>query len=177
MPGFTPVQTNYKARNANSVIIMIGSQPVGFAQTAPHKFSFGTEQLYGIGSALPQEIQQLKISPQITVDAFALTTAGLLALGILPTSPLSSILANNQFNMRIIDGQTNAALFTYVGAQAGDFSEQITANQVVTDSITFLALDVLDETGNSILNSGQNAFSITSLIGAAINGLGAAITG
>lgn len=161
MPGYSPQQTNYKARNANSVIILIGSQPIGFAQTLPLRYSFGTEGLYGIGSAMPQEIQQLKVAPEFTLTSFSLTNAGLTAIGVPVTTPLNAILANNQFNMLVVDGQTKAPLFTYVGAQAQNFDSQVQANQVVTETTSWLSLDVLGLQGQSILNSGQNAFQIS----------------
>lgn len=153
MPAFNQTQLNYKARNANSVTILIGNQPIGFAQTVSHTFDFGSEQLYGIGSAMPQEVQQLRVSPQITVDSFALTQAGLQALGY-PIN-LASVLANNQFNLFVVDGPSGEAIYTYVGGVASNFNENIPANRPITDAITFLCMDVYDSTGQSILNQGN----------------------
>ena len=150
MPAFNQKQLANKARNANRVTVMIGDQVIAFAQTTSHSFDFGTQQLYGIGSALPQENQQMRVSPQITIDSFALTQAGINAVG--ETQNLSSILANNQFDMHVVDGDTNDPIYTYVGCVASNFSENIPANQPISDSITFLAMDVLDQTGQSILN-------------------------
>ena len=161
MPAFGQSQLNYNARSGNTVTIMIGSQPIAFAQTVSHTFEFGTEAFHGVGSAKPQEIQQLKVQPQITVDNFALTSNGqqlVEALGINP--PLSSLLANNSFNIAIVDGSTSEALFTYVGSVASNYNMNIPANQPITEAITFMAMDVLDDTGQSILN-GPNALSIT----------------
>lgn len=153
MPAFNQQQANNRARNANSVTVMIGDQVIGFAQTTAHSFDFGAEALYGIGSAKPQEIQQLRVSPNISIDSFALTQQGLNILG--QPSNLSSVLANNQFNFYIVDGTTGVALYTYVGCMASNFSENLPANQPISDSISFLAMDVLDSTGNSILNVGS----------------------
>lgn len=174
MPGFNQQQLAYNARNANSVTIMVGDQPVGFAQTTSHSMDFGTEGLYGVGTAMPQEIQQLRNSMSITLDAFSLTAAGLLALG--QPSNLASVLANNQFNLHVIDGATGQALFTYVGCVANNFSENIPANQPISDSITFTAIDVLDSTGQSIVNVG-NAYQVPANIGAqAAGSLGVTVT-
>lgn len=106
---------------------------------------------------MPQEVQQLRVSPQITLDAFALTQAGFKALGY--PSNIASILANNQFNLSIIDGPSGEALYTYVGGVASNFSENIPSNRPITDAITFLCLDVLDSSGQSILNQG-NAYQV-----------------
>jgi len=167
MPGFNQQQLAYKARNANSVTIMIGDQPIGFAQTTSHAFDFGSEQLYGIGSSMPQEVQQLRISPNITLDSFALTTLGLRALGY-PTN-LASVLANNQFNFFVVDGQSGQALYTYVGAVASNFNENIPTNRPITDAITFLCMDVLDSSGQSILNQG-NSYAVPTQVPTGVGG-------
>ena len=164
MPSFNPQQLQYSARSANSVTILIGDQPIAFAQTVSHSFDLGAEGFYGVGSAKPQEIQQLKVAPQITVDNFALTITGQLLIeagsGSISATPLASLLANNQFNLFVIDGTSGVALFTYVGGVASNFNENIPANQPITDAITFLCLDVLDSTGQSLL-TGPNALTIT----------------
>lgn len=175
MPGFNQQQLSPRVRNANQVIILLGEQPIGFAQTTSHSNDFGTEGLYGVGTSMPQEIQQLRNSPQITLDAFALTEQGLAILGY--QSDLYSILANNAFNLCVADQLTGLALYTYVGSVAQNFSESIPANQVVTDAITFLALDVLNASGQSILNVG-NAYQFPSNAGVGGGiGLGISVNG
>ena len=173
MPGFNASQLNYNARNANSVVVLIGDSAIAFAQTVDPSTDYGAEQLYGVGNAKPQEVQQLKISPRITLNQFALTAAGnaLLQQGV----NLVSILSNNQFNISVIDGNLNQVIYTYIGCVANTFGETISANQVVTDATTFLALDVVDQTGQSILN-GPNAFTISAQVGVAGSGLGIAVT-
>jgi hypothetical protein len=174
MPGFNPNTLAYKAENANSVVVLIGDQPVAFAQTVNHRFGLGTEVLRGIGNAKPQEIQQLMASPEITLDNFALSSLGntLIQGG----TNFASIIANNQFNISITNGLTGTVLYTYVGCVARDFSESIAANRPITDAISFDAMDVLDQSGQSILN-GQNAFTTTTQVGAAVNGgLGISVT-
>lgn len=167
MPGFNPSQLNYSALNANEVVLLIGAQPIAFAQTVNHRFSFGTEMLYGVGNAKPQEIQQLRIAPEVTLDNFALTSSGnnLIQGG----TNFASIIANNQFNIAVTNGVTGNVLYTYVGCVARDFSESIASNRPVTDAITFDAMDVLDQTGQSILN-GPQAYQIPSAQGVPVNG-------
>lgn len=157
MPAFNQQQVAYKARNANSVVVLIGDQPVAFAQTVNHTFGYMTEGMYGVGTAKPQEIQQLKNAPTITIDTFALTAAGISIITAGQTLP--ALLANNSFSVCIVDGITNAAQLTYVGCVCSDFNESIGANRPVTDTITFLAMDVLDPSGVSILN-GPNAIQV-----------------
>ena len=73
MPGYGGVQQANTAQNGNNVAAMIGSIVVAFAQTVGHQLGMGTEQLYGVGSAKPQEIQQLRTSPSVSLDFFTLS--------------------------------------------------------------------------------------------------------
>jgi len=173
MPGYNQQAAQNQARNANTVAILIGDQIVAFAQTVSHSYGFGTEQLYGVGTALPQEIQQMRVSPAISLSGFALTDDGIAQLA--GGNNIAYLLANNQFNLIVCDGATNLPLFTYVACQASNYAETIAANQPVTQDIPFLALDVWDQNGNSVLNSGQNAITISTIAasaGAVAGGLG-----
>ena len=150
MPGFNAQQLAQQVRNANSVVVLIGDQPLAFAQTVTHSFDFGTEGLYGIGTAKPQEIQQLKIAPEVTVDQFNLSALGVQLLQ--SGQSFASLIANNSFNICIVDGSTNAAILTYTGSVASNYSETIASNRPITDAIRFMSLDVLGPDGVSILN-------------------------
>ena len=151
MPGYNPTQLNYNVLNANQVMVQLGDAIVAFAQTAPHSLDFGSEALYGVGDATPQEIQQLRMLPQITLEFFALTQEGITLLG--GGNRLAYQLANNQFQLHIIDNQSSTVIFTYVDCVAQNFSETLVSNRPVIDSVPFLAMDILDTDGNSILNS------------------------
>lgn len=175
MPGFNQQQLNYSARNGNGVAIYLGDTNIAFAQTTSHNNDMGNEGLYGVGTAKPQEIQQMKMTPQVSIDAFALTQAGIAKFQGGISIPL--ILADNQFTLVIMDGITDNVLFTYVGCVAGGYSETISANQVVSYSINFLALDCLGPDGTSMLE-GQNAIAVQSNGGALVNGgLGISVGG
>lgn len=157
MPGYSSQQLANKVQNANACTIAIGDQIVAYAQTVTHSFGFGTEGLYGVGTAKPQEIQQMKNAPQISIENFALSKLGLqITAG---GAVLSQLLGNSQFNISIIDGINNETLLIYFGGVSQDFNETIAANRPVTDTYTFLCLDVLDPIGNSLL-SGQNAIIV-----------------
>ena len=173
MPGFNKQAVANNARNGNSVAAMIGDQVIFFAQTVGHQFPFGTEQLYGVGSALPQEVQQLRVSPQISIDSLALTAQGTNSLQ--GGTNLNYILAGYQFDFHVYDGLTETVIYTYVGCKCQNFSESVPANAPVRDTYSFLAQDVMDNFGNSILNTGENAIGIaTASVGVSANlgGLG-----
>lgn len=151
MPGFNPTQLNYNVLNANQVMVQLGDAIVAFAQTAPHSIDFGAEALYGVGDATPQEIQQLRILPQITLEFFALTQEGINLLG--GGQRLAYTLANNQFQIHLIDNQSGVVVFTYVDCVAQSFSETLVSNRPVIDSVPFICMNVLNSDGVSVLAS------------------------
>ena len=144
-----------------------------FAQTVGHQLAMGTEQLYGIGTANPQEIQQLRMSPSFSLDSFTLTQAGINLLS--GGTRIEYLLAGNSFDMHVVDGVTNQTVFTYVAAKAQNMAQSIPANAPVRSTFSFLALDVLDNNGNSIMALPDNALTIASA--AATAGLGASNLG
>lgn len=157
MPGFTQEQLNYNALNGNNVAVLIGDQTIAFAQTTDHNIDFGTETQYGIGSARPQEIQQLKLAPTINITQFALTNIGKQAIQG-NTQNLISLLANNQFNIHVVAAD-GTSLYTYVGCVCTTSGQNIPANAIITETLSFQAMDVLDSSGKTILTS-TSAFSL-----------------
>lgn len=150
MPGYNQQQLLYKVQNANACSILIGDVVVGFGQTMAPTMDFGTEGIYGIGSPKPQEIQQLRFSNVITLDKYRLTKEGEAFFGV--TTPLWTLLANNYFDFFLLD-ENGDAFLAYVGAVAQNNNLSINANTPLTEGMSFLALDVLDSQGQSVLNS------------------------
>jgi hypothetical protein len=104
----------------------------------------------------------LRAAPQITIDSFSLPENGMQVLGY--PSDLALILADTEFNFYIKDGITNSMLFTYVGGVATNFNQNIPANQIITDALTFLCADVLGPAGTSIISS-SDAYTFPALYG------------
>ena len=150
MGSFNQKALNPQFLTGNAVVILIGSQEIGFGQSSTYNIGFGAEQFYQIGTAKPGEIQQLRYSPSVTIDSFLLTKAGLSAFGYPGSTPLRDILANNKFNIHLTDYQNNV-VFIFVGCTAGSINTNAPANAQITEAIDFVALDVLDESGSSIL--------------------------
>jgi hypothetical protein len=150
MPGYNQQQLLYKVRNANACAIMVGDQLIGFGQTASTSIDMGGEGLYGIGSAKPQEIQQLEFTNTFTLDRLMLTDEGSAFFG--ENAQWITILAYNSLNFFLLDTDGTAFL-SYVGAVATSTNLNISANQPLTEGTSFLALDVLDSDGVSVLNS------------------------
>ncbi len=157
MPGYSQTQLLYKVANANACSILLGDVVVGFGQTMAPAMDFGTEGLYGIGSAKVQEIQQLRFTNTITLDSYRLTAEGNRFFGV--TQPLWTLLANNYFEFFLLD-EVGAAFIAYVGCVAQANNLNIASNTPLTEGMTFLALDVLDTNGVSVLNSNSlNVFN------------------
>lgn len=157
MPGYNQQQLLYKVQNANACSIMIGDVVIGFGQTAAQNIDYGTEGLYGIGSAKPQEIQQLKFTNSFTLDKYKLSKEGMAYFGV--DQALWVLLANNYFDFFLLDTDGTAFL-AYVGAVAGSNNMSAAANTPMTEGMSFLALDVLDSDGVSVLNSNSaNVFN------------------
>lgn len=164
MAAYSAQQLSYDALNSNQVKVMIGTQVIAYAQTTTHSTDAGTQQLYGIGDQNPQEVQQLRNSPSISLEYFELTQRGIDSLGT--GQSLIYNLFNTQVDIHIVDSQSGQTKFTYVGSVMSSYSSSVATNSIVISSVSFLAMDVLDNQGNSILNS-NSAFSLASLIASA----------
>ena len=149
---------------------MLGDQLVSFAQSVSTQISFGSEQLYGIGTALPQEVVQLRVSPSFSLDSFALTAAGLTILS--GNQRLEYLLAGKSFEMHVLDGNTNTVMLSYVGAKAQNVGMNIPTNAPLRNTFAFLALNVLDPFGKSIIDDGLNIISVAVPIAAAVTPFG-----
>lgn len=164
MPSFNQQALVNKIRSGNAVSIMAGDQVIGFGQTTTNGIDFGTEQFFGIGSKKPQENQQLKYSPTLTLDNLQLTAAGLKYFGY--STPWLKVLVNTQLNFAIADN-TGKAILTYVACTAQNFTSTIPVNQPITEATSFVAMDILDENGVSILDDGTDAVLVNVLANAA----------
>ncbi len=162
MPGYSPQVIANSVMTGNNVAVMVGDQVVAFAQTSGSQISFGTEQLYGIGTAKPQEVQQLRVSPSFSLDAFSLTAQGLTVLG--GGQRLEYILAGQSFDMHVLDSITNTILYTFIAAKAQNVSMNVPANAPLRTTYAFLALDVIDTLGDSIIDAGDNAIAVAATI-------------
>jgi hypothetical protein len=150
------------ALSGNQVAISIGDIVVAFAQTVGHQTPMGGTQLYGVGTSKPQEIQQLIMSPQVSLDSFALTKAGVTLLS--GGTNLFFSLVGFIYDIHLLDGTTQplTTMLSYIGCKAQNAAESIPTNAPIRQTITFLAMDVLDPDGNSIITSSDNAISVAS---------------
>ena len=158
MPSFNQQPLTSKVLSGNNVVIFVGGQVIGFGQSAPTSIDFGAEQFYGIGSSMPQETQQLRVAPEITLTSFALTSAGIASLG--ETTPWIQVLSNTEMDIQLVDASGNT-IVTYIACTARSYSSNLTVNQPVTEDTAFMALDVQGPNGQSVFTAtGAYAFSL-----------------
>ncbi len=149
MPGSFNAQTNkYNVLNSNNVAIYIGTVPIAFGASLAVQTAFGARALFGVGSLRPQEIQQLQVLPALTLDTMVLSSGGLQTLGY--PSSLLAVLANNKLAITVVDN-TGVPLFNYIDCTADNNSIQIAQNSPIAENVSFLARDVLDGNGVSLL--------------------------
>ncbi len=145
---FQATPLNYKVQNTNSVSILMGSEPIAFAQSSSFGINFGTIPLKGIGSAKPQEILQDDFTPTISINSLVMTPGGL----NLVQSPgsQSAVLANSSYTILML-GEGFLPIYYFVGCVCNDFNVSLSANAPMSQTMTFTAMDVLDPFGISIL--------------------------
>ncbi len=134
--------------SANNVLIMMGSQEVGFGQTASFKLGFNVKAQFGIGSQKIQELQSQRFIPSVTLSMFALSNTGVRILNA--PSTLADLLATSALNLVVLDN-FGQPLYIYEGCMVNDFDLQIDVTRPVVQKIQFYAMDVLDNLGMSIL--------------------------
>jgi hypothetical protein len=162
-------QLNYRVLNGNAVALLVGDQVIGFGQTSSQSIDFGSDNIFGIGSAKIGEVQQQRLVPTITLDRMALTAEGVSFFG--ESTPWASILANTQLDIHVISN-AGVPVFTFVSCTCSSFSQSVPANAAVTQQTSFVSLDVLDSNGNSILNSNSAINLSAAAVGGVVNFLG-----
>lgn len=170
MAGYSPTALANKVRNANGVSILVGDQIVGFAQNLSVAINTGAESLYGVGSAKPQENQQLRFDVSVSLDSLELTEEGMAYFGI--TTTWVKALMGNALTFHEVD-YSGKTLQTVVGCVAQNFTRTTPVNQPITQATSFLCMDVLDSTGASVLSIDPggvttDASSLISNIGASV---------
>ena len=106
MPNINAEALKYAIRNSNDVQITLGTDTVAFGQPLTDSVAFGTDSFYGVGTARPQEIQQLRITLSITLDFLSLTAKGRTLLNN-PTDWLT-VLNQNSFDISVFHQLNNA---------------------------------------------------------------------
>jgi hypothetical protein len=146
---YAPIPALYRARNGNQCIIFVGATPIAFAEAFDFTIDYGAQQVYGIGSEKPQDLQQLKFAPRFSLRSIELTTQGQLLVGS-GQANLRNYLGNNYFNVGVFTADDSIIDLTFLMAMATSVRTTIPANGLVTDTFDCLAMDVINELGQSL---------------------------
>lgn len=150
MSSFAGKNLNYNVQSGNDAAVFIGDVRIAFGQDLTMNTSYGTQALRGIGSAMIQEIQQLIVTPSITLSNLYLSKRGTQQLGL--QYELASVLGGNQFTIALHDSDGNQ-IRQYLGCVCDTDNLNAPVNAVFSESVTFMAKDVLDANGVSLFTS------------------------
>ena len=141
---------SYSVQNSNSVSVLVGSVPVAFGQSVEWGISFGTVQIKGIGTVKPQEILQDNLTATVTIRSLVMVPS-LLYPNAAP-SAYASILGSGTQTINIaLTGNSPADLLYFTDCTCDQFLVSLRTNKPLTQQFTFLAMDVLDQFGISVL--------------------------
>lgn len=148
MSNFNPIPIAQQVMTANNVVILLGIQEIGFGQGVFFDTDFNALPLHGIGSQKPQEIQSQVFRPYVDILMLNLSNIGLTLLNY--PSTLGDLLGLNQFNI-VMMGYNNLPMYTFVECTATRYNVGVSVSRPITEQIRFMAMDVLDVMGVSIL--------------------------
>lgn len=130
--------TNQSVHTGNTVYLMINGRVIGRAQSASGERQYGTTGIYEIGSIMPQEHVYLRYEGSLTLERMRMKKEDLAKLGI--TALGEDILKRDVIDIVMMDKLTKEVVVAYRGCSAQNYSESFTANEVVSESATFLYL-------------------------------------
>lgn len=130
--------TNQSVHTGNTVYLMIGNKVIGRAQSASGERQYGTQGVYEIGSIMPQEHVYLKYEGTLTLERMRMKKEDLAKLGI--TALGEDILKRDVIDIVMMDNLTKEVVVAYRGCSAQSYSESFTANEITTESTTFMYL-------------------------------------
>lgn len=141
--------SNQAVHTGNTIYLMINNKIIGRAQSASGERSFGTENVYQIGSIMPQEAVYLKYTGNLSLERFRMRKEDLATLGI--TALGEDILLKDIIDIVMMDNMTKNVIVAYRGASCVSYSESWSANQISSESSQWTYLT------SSSVNSGNNA--------------------
>lgn len=143
--------TNQSVHTGNTVYLMIGNKVIGRAQSASGERQYGTTGVYEIGSIMPKEHVYLKYEGSLTLERMRMRKEDLASLGI--TALGEDILTRDVIDIVMMDNTTKEVVVAYRGCSAQSYSESFRANEITTESTTFLYLTAAKVSGNEIVGN------------------------
>lgn len=132
--------TEQSVETGNSVIIMIGTEIVGRAQSLTAERSFGTTGVYEIGSIMPQEHVFLRFEGSITVNRLRLRKTNFYKKGV--ASVGDDVLKKGVIDISLVNNVSGekSVIETYSGCSIDTYNTEIRANEIASEEARFLYL-------------------------------------
>lgn len=125
-------------QSANLVDISIKGKSVGRAQSIRSTRSFGTVDVYQIGSIMPQESAALKFEGRVTLSRFRLRRSDLIKQGIVSVG--ADVLQKPVFDITIRDKESGQIIESYLGCSIISTDTEVRANEIISEEAQFTYL-------------------------------------
>lgn len=132
--------TEQSVETGNSVVIMVGTEIIGRAQSLTAERSFGTTGVYEIGSIMPQEHVFLRFEGTVTLNRMRLRTDNFYKKGI--ASVGEDVLSKGVLEISLCDnvGGSKTVIETYSGCSIDTYNTEVRANEIATEEARFYYL-------------------------------------
>lgn len=138
------MKTNVQTQSGNRIVVEFDGKQVGLCQSVKPTDNYAPEAAYGIGDIHALEYVPTKAQHSIVVKNLVLMKDNLRALGILPENG-DEVLKGHVFDLCIYGKDDGKLLRKFVGCSYATGSFEVAANKIVSDEVTFNALDVVSK--------------------------------
>lgn len=132
---------NIQTHSGNRIFVEFDGVRVGLIESLRATDNYSLEPASGIGDARVQEYVPGMARHTLTVRAMALKRKNLQQVGIVPEGS-SQALRGLEFDIVIIDKDTNRIVRKYLGCSCDNSDTEVTKHQIITKSAVFMARDV-----------------------------------
>lgn len=131
----------YTAETGASVIIKMDGKQIGYAAGLSAQEDYGAEQVYVVGSIMPQENVNNRFSVRLNLDNVMMRLDELIQNGVIKIA--EDVLNRADFNVEVIDLASGATKVVFAGCALASRNHNIRANQISNGSMGLIALDTV----------------------------------
>jgi len=125
----------FRSLNGAAILVKINGVTYPQCKAIQLNIDYGEDTIYGIDSALPQEIRQTRISVQGKIDGMRIKSTSLMTAGIIKT--LKNQLQADYITIQIVDRTTQDVLYFIQQAKVTNESFSVGVRKVVDFSFSF----------------------------------------
>ena len=139
-------QVNQNVRSGNNIIITLDGHQVGVMKSLSCNDDYSPEPVTGIGDIHVQEHVPTVARHSLSASVVVLKTKSLRQLGVAAING-DWMLQGLVFDIVMFDKQNGTVLRKYMGCTYASGSMDVSANAIVMESASFMALDVSGQGG------------------------------